>query len=145
MPRQKDIDDVMARLSAELLASSEAGRLIKLYECAAFQWNRNEARTWKGRNVPFGDGPFIKAPALWVDLYIPREELFDTFGEYCFVLPPPALPVPEMPSNAICIKGPRQILRFKKLLASRGARFEVILGEGPAPGAGHWGGVRFKR
>jgi hypothetical protein len=145
MPRQNEIEEVRARLSAELLAGVETGGLVQVFECAAFQWNRDEARQWKGRNVPFGDGPFIKAPALWVELYIPREELFDSFGEYCFVLPPPTVSVPEMPAGAICIKGPRRIFRFKKLLASRGARFEVIQGEGPMPGADFWGGVKKKR
>jgi hypothetical protein len=131
------------RLEAELLARCRAGEPAKLFECDTFEWNK-DARGW-GKKVPFGEGPFIKAPECWVNQYLTQDELRSAFAEWLFWPPPPSPPVPEMPGRAIVTKGQRRIARLKKMLLERGARFVVERGEGPMPGADHWSGITRKR
>lgn len=132
------------RLEAELLARSAAGEPTKLFECDTFEWNKDQQGRAR-KNVPFGQGPFIKAAEAWVNQYLSQDELRSAFGEYLFWLPPPSPPVPEMPGRAVVTKGPRRIARLKKMLLERGARFVVVQGEGPLPNDESWMGIARKR
>jgi len=101
------------------LTKLRSGRRALIYEFRAL-WNP----MWHSQPL------VVKAPLIWVRLYIADSEFAPLFGRQIHWWPP-GNPTAEMPGDAVGVWGRRRVARFKRLLRGRGAKFDVVHDEGP--------------
>lgn len=72
----------------------------------------------------------IKGSRDWIEEYIPFLEFTQIFGGYLLLRKPHELSE-AMPGEGLGVWGKRNASKLRRILRERGAKFEVVDGEGP--------------